>query len=205
MTSGAISASGIHFDTLTQGEVAGCTVIVDTLRYLPPGQAGGGNLIYLLGFSAQTSVAKAVWANLIPPHFSYLSVADARYVLADGGKSWEVRTSRISHGIDELVLFPPCADRWGTVAEMLVVERQAASPADTLMRFLEYRSTVPLDSSWADEVWRWALDTGATLELAGFGPRAWLVRLSDQLLLESLTHFAATTQESPLPVTNASD
>ncbi|MHB8621175.1 MAG: hypothetical protein ACYDAG_16685 [Chloroflexota bacterium] len=205
MSAGSVNASGLHFDNLTNGEVAGCAIMLDTLRYLPQGDGGGGNLMYLLGFSAQTSVAKAVWANLIPPHFSYLNVDDTLYMLADGGKGWEVRTSRISHGIDELVLFPPCAGRWGTVGEMLVVERQGIRPAETLMRFLEYRSTVPQDSGWADEMWSWAIETGATVELAGFGPRAWLVRLSDDLLLGSLTRFAATTRELSLPVTNTSD
>jgi hypothetical protein len=181
----------MQFERLIGGEVAGCAITLDTLRYVPPSEDAGGNTIYLVGFSAQTSVARAAWANLIAPHCSSLHVDDARYVLAEGGKGWELRTSRVSHGIDEMVLFPPCADRWAGVQEILVVDRAGQSPAETLMRFLEYRSSVPLDSAWANAVWQWALDSGACLDLDGFGPRAWLVRVSDEVLLGSLGRFLA--------------
>ena len=182
------SPSGIHFDNLAIGEVAGCTISVDTLRYLPSAEAGG-KLTYLVGFSAQTSVARAAWANLIAPRCSYLNVEDALYCLADGGKGWELRTSRVSHGVDEMVLFPPCADRWAGVQQMLVVDRQGQHPADSLMRLLEYRSSVPLDDRWAAAIWDWAVETGASLELEGFGPRAWLIQLSDEALLGALARF----------------
>src|SRR5713226_8828959 len=122
------------------------------------------SLTHLVGFSAQTSVARAAWANLIAPRCSYLNVEDALYFLADGGKGWELRTSRVSHGVDELVLFPPCADRWAGVQEILVVERTGQLPAETLMRLLEYRSSVPLDGRWAAAIWRWAVDGGCAIE-----------------------------------------
>ena len=184
-----MSASGVQFDDVQAGEVAGCGISVDTLRYLRPQDDGGGKLIYLLGFSAQTSVARAAWANLIAPRCSYLNVDETLYFLADGGKGWELRTSRVSHGVDEIVLFPSCADRWAGVHEILVVDRQGQTPADTLMRFLEYRSSVPLDGSWAAAIWAWTLETGATVELDGFGPRVWLSHLSDETLLGALPQF----------------
>ncbi|MGI8552467.1 MAG: hypothetical protein ACR2PL_17015 [Dehalococcoidia bacterium] len=186
---------------LVPGEVAGCAIVLDTLRYVR-GENGAGNHIYLLGFSAQTSVAKAVWANLIPPHFNYLDVNDQLYVLADGGKGWELRTSRVSTGIDHLVLFPPCADRWAGMGEMLIVDRAGTTAATTLMRLLEYRSSVPLDGVWADDVWDWANEIGAALALDGFGPHAWLVRLSDEALLKALTRFARATAAASDDSTN---
>ena len=189
MATRAVAGSGIVLTELVPGEVAGCAILLDTLRYLAV-EGGGAHHIYLLGFSAQTSVAKAVWANLIPPHFSYLRADEQLYVLADGGKGWELRTSRVSTGLDHLVLFPPCSDRWAGMGEVLIVERVGTTPAVTLMRLLEYRSSVPLDSAWAGEVWAWVNEIGAALELDGFGPRAWLVRVSDEALLKALTRFA---------------
>ena len=192
MTTGAANGSGVVLAELIPAEVAGCAIMLDTLRYVR-GENGAGSHIYLLGFSAQTSVAKAVWANLIPPHFSYLGVSEELYVLADGGKGWELRTSRVSTGIDHLVLFPPCADRWAGMGEMLIVDRSGTTPATTLMRLLEYPSSVPLDSAWAEDVWDWTNEIGAAIELDGFGPRAWLVRLNDESLLKALTRFARAT------------
>jgi hypothetical protein len=183
---------GRRFENLFSGEVAGCGVLVDTLRYLPSVGESNPKLLYLLGFSAQTSVARAAWANLIAPRCGYLHLEDETYQLADGGKGWELRTSRVSHGVDEMVLFPPCADRWAGVEEILVVDRARQSPAETLMRFLEYRSSVPLDGRWAEAIWRWACEGGRAIELEGFGPRAWLVRLTEELLLTSIPEFLAS-------------
>jgi hypothetical protein len=185
-------ANGFAFENLFSGEVAGCGVLVDTVRYLPADGDNGPKLVYLLGFSAQTSVARAAWANLIAPRCGYLHLEDDTYQLADGGKGWELRTSRLSHGVDELVLFPPCADRWAGVEEILVVDRPGRSPAETLMRFLEYRSGVPLDGRWAEAIWGWARDGERATTLEGFGPPAWLVRVTDELLLASIPEFLAS-------------
>jgi len=193
-----VTSSGLAFDDVIAGEVAGCGVLVDTLRYLPAEGESAPRVLYLLGFSAQTSAARAAWANLIAPRCGYLHIEDDSYALADGGKGWELRTSRVTHGVDEMVLFPPCADRWAGVEEILVVEREGQPPAATLMRFLEYRSSVPLDAAWANAIWQWSVETGSAFELAGFGPAAWLVRLSDDNLLRSLdTFLAASTQARP--------
>ena len=124
-----MSGTGFHFEDLVTGEVAGCLVSVDTLRYLPAAAGSGANQTYLLGFAGQTSVARAAWANLIAPRCSYLDVENTLYFLADSGKGWELRTSRVSHGVDEVVLFPPCADRWASVHEIFVVDRQGQSVA----------------------------------------------------------------------------
>ena len=189
--------NSLGFENLFSAEVAGCGVLVDTLRYLPAEDAANPKFLYLLGFSAQTSVARAAWANLIAPRCGYLHLDDETYALADGGKGWELRTSRVSHGVDELVLFPPCADRWAGVQEILVVERAGQPPAETLMRFLEYRSSVPLDGRWAAALWRWAVDGGHAIELEGVGPRVWLVRLTDELLLGSIPEFLASSGSLP--------
>jgi hypothetical protein len=195
-----VTSSGLAFDDVIAGEVAGCGVLVDTLRYLPAEGESAPKVLYLLGFSAQTSVARAAWANLIAPRCGYLHIEDDSYVLADGGKGWELRTSRVSHGVDEMVLFPPCADRWAGVEEILVVQHEGQPPAATLLRFLEYRASVPLDARWADAIWQWSVETGSALELSGFGPATWLVRLTDDALLRSLDTFLAASSLSRSPL-----
>jgi hypothetical protein len=190
----------LTFDDVIAGEVAGCGVLVDTLRYLPAEGGSSPKLLYLLGFSAQTSVARAAWANLIAPRCGYLHLEDESYMLADGGKGWELRTSRVSHGVDEMVLFPPCADRWAGVEEILVVQRDGQPAGTTLMRFLEYRSGVPLDDGWAQAIWQWSVESGRAIELAGFGPLAWLVRLTDDILLQSLDRFLADSSLARPPI-----
>jgi hypothetical protein len=102
------------------------------------------------------------------------------------GRSWE-----------HIVLLPPCTETWGHIGEMLVVERHGRERAATLMNLLAIRSSLPLDSEWSEEVWQWALVTEAAVELAGYGPRAWLVRLSDKRLTDEFLPRYASVEAEP--------
>jgi hypothetical protein len=184
---------GISLDELVSAEVAGLQVFLDTLRYDPE-----SNQVWLLSISGQSTAVRGAWANLTGFH-SYLKVLPSEQLLtlASGGLGWRTRSARLGdpkrlgRAWEHIVLLPPCTETWGHIGEMLIVERPDRDRACSLMNLLAIRSSLPLDSGWKDEVWAWAADAGAIHELAGHGPAAWLVRLSDELLMdEFLPRFA---------------
>jgi len=186
--------SGIALHELVEAEVSGLQVFLDTLRYDPE-----SSQVWLLSLSGQSTAVRGAWANLTAFH-SYLKLLpfEQLLTLASGGLGWRSRSARVGdpkrlgRSWEHIVLLPPCTETWGHISEMLVVERQSRQPAATLMNLLAIRSSLPLDTEWKEEVWQWALDTGAAIELAGHGPRAWLVRLSDKRLTdEFLPRYAA--------------
>ena len=185
--------SGIPLQELVEAEVSGLQVFLDTVRYDPD-----ANQIWLLSLSGQSTAVRGAWANLTGFH-SYLKLVPSERLLtlADGGLGWRSRSSRVGdpkrlgRAWEHIVLLPRCTETWGHIGEMLVVERQGRHAAGTLMNLLAIRSSLPLESGWKEEVWQWVLDTGAAIELSGHGPKAWLVRLSDQRLVEEfLPRFA---------------
>ncbi len=186
--------SGIALRELVEAEVSGLQVFVDSVRYDPE-----SNQVWLLSLSGQSTAVRGAWANLTGFH-SYLKPLPSEQLLtlASGGLGWRSRSARVGdpkrlgRAWEHIVLLPPCTETWGHIGEMLVVERQGGEPAATLMNLLAIRSSLPLDSEWQQEVWDWALDAGAALALAGHGPCAWLVRLSDkQLVDEFLPRYAS--------------
>ena len=185
--------SGIPLQELIEAEVSGLQVLVDTVRYDPE-----SNQVWLLSLSGQSTAVRGAWANLTGFH-SYLKLLPSEQLLtlAGGGLGWRSRSARVGdpkrlgRAWEHIVLLPPCTETWGHIGEMLVVERRGSEPAATLMNLLAIRSSLPLDSEWKEQVWDWGIQTGAGVELAGHGPRAWLVRLSDKRLVdEFLPRFA---------------
>jgi len=198
--------SGIALDELVEAEVSGLQVFLDTVRYEPE-----SNQVWLLSLSGQSTAVRGAWANLTGFH-SYLKLlpSDHLLALAGGGLGWRSRSARVGdpkrlgRSWEHILLLPPCTETWSHIGEMLVVERHGREPAATLMNLLAIRSSLPLDTDWQHEVWTWVLDTGAAVELAGHGPRAWLVRLSDKLLTEEfLPRFAVVETPEPEPVMSA--
>ena len=185
--------SGVPLRGLVSAEVAGLQVFLDTVRYEPE-----SNHIWLLSISGQSTAVRGAWANLTGFHsFLRLLPSEQLLTLADGGLGWRTRSARLGdpkrlgRAWEHIVLLPRCTETWGHIGEMLVVERQARDPATSLMNLLAVRSSLPLDSGWKDEVWAWVLEVGAAVELAGHGPAAWLIRLSDKRLTdEFLPRFA---------------
>jgi hypothetical protein len=194
--------SGIALHELVQAEVSGLQVFLDTARYDPE-----SNQVWLLSLSGQSTAVRGAWANLTGLH-SYLKLLPSEQLLtlAGGGLGWRSRSARVGdpkrlgRSWEHIVLLPPCTETWGHIGEMLVVERRGRAPAATLMNLLAIRSSLPLDADWKDEVWQWAIDTAAAVGLAGCGPRAWLVRLSDKRLSEEFLprHASVETQHFEL-------
>ena len=189
----AAPPSGISLGELVSAEVVGLQVFLDTLRYDPE-----SNQIWLLSISGQSTAVRGAWANLTGFH-SYLKVLPSQQLLtlASGGLGWRTRSARLGdpkrlgRSWEHMVLLPPCTETWAHIGEMLIVDRPDRDHAGSLMNLLAIRSSLPLDSRWRDEVWAWAVEAGATSELAGHGPAAWLVRLNDKLLIdEFLPRFA---------------
>ena len=194
--------SGIPLSELVEAEVSGLQVFLDTVRYDPD-----SNQVWLLSLSGQSTAIRGAWANLTGFH-SYLKLMPSEQLLtlAGGGLGWRSRSARVGdpkrlgRSWEHIVLLPPCTETWGHIGEMLVVERQGREPAATLMNLLAIRSSLPLDAEWKEDVWQWAVETGAAVELAGHGPRAWLVRLSDQRLVdEFLTRFVSVEAGDEVP------
>lgn len=191
--------SGIPLSALVEAEVSGLQVFLDTVRY-----DAESNQVWLLSLSGQSTAVRGAWANLTGFH-SYLKLLPSEQLLTlvSGGVGWRSRSARVGdpkrlgRSWEHIVLLPPCTETWGHIGEMLVVERQGRHPAATLMNLLAIRSSLPLDSEWKTEIWQWALDIGAAVELAGHGPRAWLVRLSDKRLTdEFLPRYASVEAEA---------
>jgi len=191
--------SGIAVHELVEAEVSGLQVFLDAVRY-----DGESNQVWLLSLSGQSTAVRGAWANLTGFH-SYLKLLPSELLLtlASGGVGWRSRSARVGdpkrlgRSWEHIVLLPPCTETWGHIGEMLVVERHGRAPAATLMNLLAIRSSLPLDSEWRDEVWQWALGTGAAVELAGHGPRAWLVRLSDKRLTDEFLPRYASVEAEP--------
>ncbi len=188
--------TGVAVTELVKAEVCGLEVFVDTVRY-----EEGSSQLWLLSLSGQASAVRGAWANLTGFH-SFLKLVDSDKLLslAGGGMGWRSLSSRVGdpkrlgRAWEHMVLLPPCTTTWGDLAEMLVVEGGGRIPAATLMQLLAMRSSLPLESGWADQAWTWAIESGAAVELSGCGPRSWLVRLSDKRLLEEfLPRFATIT------------
>jgi len=192
--------SGIRLGELIEAEVSGLQIFLDTVRY-----ESESNQVWLLSMSGQSTAVRGAWANLTGFH-SYLKLLPSELLLtlAGGGLGWRSRSARVGdpkrlgRSWEHIVLLPPCTETWGHIGEMLVVERQDRQPAATLMNLLAIRSSLPLDSEWNEEVWQWAVETSAAAELAGHGPRAWLVRLSDKRLTDELLPRYASV-EAPEP------
>ena len=208
--------SGVRFGETTMGEVAGLKVYVDTLRFLPSNPDSEGEAprpagAWLVGFSGQTSAVRGAWANLIGG--ANLRVGEEDYRLAQGSDGWRSFSTRLDPkasgneqngggrvrqviSIMHIIMLPPCADTapQDALGDLLVVDREGQDPAMSLVRLLHRRSAMPVHPAWSQAIWNWAKDAGCRTELEGFGPRAWLIRTSDDELLKELPAILPGTQ-----------
>ena len=192
------SAAESPSQKLLTAEVAGFEIRVDTVRYEPAVTEGDLGVIWLLSIAGQATAVRGAWANMVAlGSYLRLTESDQLLTLARNGEGWYGPTARLGdprrlgRTWQQIILLPPCTERWSGVGELLIVEDEI-EPAATLMNHLALRSSLPLSGDWKYELWAWAIESGVAKELVGIGRRAWLVRVSDsKLLTECMPKFGS--------------